>query len=207
MALVVFFRCNSYFILKSILKKKKRKRGKEQAALNGKFLIFWLISRSPACQTRLHSLDGQAVPRQTSDTLIWWAANTVIPDHPSMCLGAGRLSWKVVINGPVFDHKIVLIYMRIRRKLVLESKSHSLRAVLLALSTLLFSLKHLQCFSPLFLQGGREWIAPFRVQVEVGVLTVTRHVLAQMAQPAGRPMAFVSALLDGKGSTVTSPVL
>ncbi|XP_010128967.1 PREDICTED: uncharacterized protein LOC104487636, partial [Chlamydotis macqueenii] len=55
-------------------------------------------------------------------------------------------------------------------------------------------------------KGGKEWIALFHVQVEVGVLTVTRHVTAQTEQPAGQLMAFVSAPLDGKGSTVTSRV-
>ncbi|KAK2524386.1 hypothetical protein Q9233_009315 [Columba guinea] len=56
-------------------------------------------------------------------------------------------------------------------------------------------------------KGGKEWIALFHVPVEVGVLTVTRRVIAQMEQHADRPMAFVSAHLGGKGTSVTSHVL
>ncbi|PKU38172.1 hypothetical protein llap_11523 [Limosa lapponica baueri] len=56
-------------------------------------------------------------------------------------------------------------------------------------------------------KDGKEWIALFRVQVAVGVLTVTRRATAQTEQPAGQLMAFVSAHLGGKGTTVTSRVL
>lgn len=56
-------------------------------------------------------------------------------------------------------------------------------------------------------KGGKEWIALFHVQVEVGVLTVTRRVTAQMEQPAGLLMASVCAPLAGRGTTVTSRAL